>query len=57
MHAMSPQDASFLHIEDDVTHRHIGTVGLFCRPRRFAKNSDEAAARGPRTSTPSASSN
>src|SRR4051812_20772812 len=32
MHAMSPQDASFLHIEDDVTHMHIGTVGLFEGP-------------------------
>src|SRR4051795_11524050 len=32
MHAMSPQDASFLHIEDEVTHMHIGTVGLFEGP-------------------------
>jgi diacylglycerol O-acyltransferase len=32
MHAMSPQDASFLHIEDDVTHMHIGTVGVFEGP-------------------------
>jgi diacylglycerol O-acyltransferase / wax synthase len=33
MQPMSPQDASFLHIEDDsVTHMHIGTVGLFEGP-------------------------
>src|SRR4051794_6528186 len=32
MHAMSPQDASFLHIEDEVTHMHIGTVGVFEGP-------------------------
>jgi WS/DGAT/MGAT family acyltransferase len=29
---MSPQDASFLHIEDAVTHMHIGTVGVFEGP-------------------------
>ena len=32
MHALSPQDASFLHIEDEVTHMHIGTVGVFEPP-------------------------
>jgi diacylglycerol O-acyltransferase / wax synthase len=29
---LSPQDASFLHIEDDVNHMHIGSVGLFEGP-------------------------
>jgi WS/DGAT/MGAT family acyltransferase len=29
---MSPLDASFLHIEDAVTHMHIGSVGLFEGP-------------------------
>ena len=32
MHRMSPQDASFLHIEDDVTHMHIGSVAIFEGP-------------------------
>ncbi|HEY3019387.1 MAG TPA: wax ester/triacylglycerol synthase family O-acyltransferase [Solirubrobacteraceae bacterium] len=32
MHRMSPLDASFLHIEDDVTHMHIGSVALFEGP-------------------------
>jgi diacylglycerol O-acyltransferase / wax synthase len=32
MHPLSPQDASFLHIEDEVQHMHIGTVGLFEQP-------------------------
>src|SRR4051812_2446536 len=26
---LSPLDASFLHIEDEVTHMHIGSVGIF----------------------------
>jgi diacylglycerol O-acyltransferase / wax synthase len=29
---MSPLDASFLHIEDDVSHMHIGSVGIFEGP-------------------------
>lgn len=29
---MSPQDSSFLHIEDDVSHMHIGSVGIFEGP-------------------------
>src|ERR1700738_4883630 len=29
---MSPLDASFLHIEDDVSHMHIGSVGIFDGP-------------------------
>jgi WS/DGAT/MGAT family acyltransferase len=29
---MSPLDASFLHVEDAVTHMHIGSVGLFEGP-------------------------
>jgi len=32
MQTMSPLDASFLHIEDEVTHMHIGSVGLFEGP-------------------------
>src|SRR3954468_9640351 len=32
MHRMSPQDASFLHIEDAATHMHIGSVCLFEGP-------------------------
>ena len=32
MQTMSPLDASFLHIEDSVTHMHIGSVGLFEGP-------------------------
>src|SRR3954447_23120412 len=34
MHRMSPQDASFLHIEDAATHMHIGSVCLFEGPPR-----------------------
>ena len=29
---MSPLDASFLHMEDDVSHMHIGSIGLFEGP-------------------------
>jgi len=29
---MSPLDASFLHIENEVTHMHIGSVGIFEGP-------------------------
>jgi hypothetical protein len=29
---MSPLDASFLHVEDAVTHMHIGSVGIFEAP-------------------------
>jgi len=32
MEIMSPLDASFLHIEDTVTHMHIGSVGIFEGP-------------------------
>jgi diacylglycerol O-acyltransferase len=32
METMSPLDASFLHIEDAVTHMHIGSVGIFEGP-------------------------
>ena len=32
MQTMTPLDASFLHIEDAVTHMHIGSVGIFEGP-------------------------
>ena len=32
MDRMSPLDASFLHIENDVNHMHIGSVGIFEGP-------------------------
>jgi diacylglycerol O-acyltransferase len=32
MEPLSPQDASFLHIEDAVTHMHIGPIGIFEGP-------------------------
>jgi diacylglycerol O-acyltransferase / wax synthase len=32
MHRMSPLDASFLHLEDDVTQLHIGSVAIFEGP-------------------------
>ncbi len=32
MDRLSPLDASFLHIEDDVSHMHLGLVGLFEGP-------------------------
>ena len=32
MDRLSPQDASFLHIEDDVNHMHIGSVAVFEGP-------------------------
>ena len=32
MERMSPLDASFLHIEDDVSHMHIGSVAIFEGP-------------------------
>src|SRR3981081_2501798 len=32
MDTMSPLDASFLHVEDAVTHMHIGSVGIFEGP-------------------------
>ncbi len=32
METMSPLDASFLHIENSVTHMHIGSVGIFEGP-------------------------
>src|SRR5437763_86139 len=32
METMSPLDASFLHIEDAITHMHIGSIGIFEGP-------------------------
>ncbi|MEA2172052.1 MAG: diacylglycerol O-acyltransferase / wax synthase, partial [Solirubrobacteraceae bacterium] len=32
MDALSPQDATFLNVEDDVSHMHIGTIGIFEGP-------------------------
>jgi WS/DGAT/MGAT family acyltransferase len=32
MNRMSPLDASFLHVEDNVNHMHIGSVGIFEGP-------------------------
>jgi diacylglycerol O-acyltransferase / wax synthase len=32
MQTMSPLDASFLHVEDAVTHMHIGSIGVFEGP-------------------------
>jgi diacylglycerol O-acyltransferase / wax synthase len=32
METMSPLDASFLHVEDAVSHMHIGSVGIFDGP-------------------------
>ena len=32
MDRMSPQDASFLHVENDVNHMHIASVGIFEGP-------------------------
>ena len=32
METMSPLDASFLHVEDAVSHMHIGSVGIFEGP-------------------------
>jgi WS/DGAT/MGAT family acyltransferase len=32
MDRLSPLDASFLHMEDDVNHMHIGSVGIFQGP-------------------------
>jgi diacylglycerol O-acyltransferase / wax synthase len=32
MRTLSPQDASFLHIEDDVNHTHVGSVAIFEGP-------------------------
>jgi hypothetical protein len=34
---MSPLDESFFHIEDDATHMHTGSVGIFeARPQEVA---------------------
>src|SRR3954453_6554242 len=41
MDPLSPQDASFLHIEDAVSHMHIGSVGGFEGP---PPSEDEARA-------------
>src|SRR5690606_40898257 len=32
MDRLSPLDASFLHVEDDVNHMHIGAIGIFAGP-------------------------
>jgi diacylglycerol O-acyltransferase / wax synthase len=32
MQRLSPQDASFLHLEDSVTHMHVGSVAIFEGP-------------------------
>ncbi len=32
MEPLSAQDSSFLEIEDDVSHMHIGSVGIFEGP-------------------------
>jgi diacylglycerol O-acyltransferase len=37
MQTMSPLDASFLHVEDAVTHMHIGSVGVFEGPAPSAQ--------------------
>ena len=48
MQTMSPLDASFLHVEDAVTHMHIGSVGLFEGPvPRAGEVRDAVAARLP----------
>lgn len=41
---MSPLDASFLHIEDAVTHMHIGSVGIFEGPPPEAGEVERAIA-------------
>jgi WS/DGAT/MGAT family acyltransferase len=41
MQTLSPLDASFLHIEDGVTHMHIGSIGIFEGP---APGADEVPA-------------
>lgn len=52
METMSPQDASFLHTEDAVTHMHIGSVGIFDGPALAPDEVPAAVARqlplGPR---------
>jgi WS/DGAT/MGAT family acyltransferase len=35
MDRMSPQDAVFLHVENEVSHMHIASVGIFEGPARF----------------------
>ncbi len=47
MQTMSPLDASFLHIEDAVTHMHIGSVGLFEGPTPGPGEVEAAVARRP----------
>ena len=44
MQTMSPLDASFLHVEDAVTHMHIGSVGLFEGPAPAVGEVREAVA-------------
>src|ERR1700733_5899620 len=44
MEMMSPLDASFLHIEDAVTHMHIGSVGIFEGPAPQASVVQDAIA-------------
>ncbi len=42
--ALSAQDASFLDVEDDVTHMHIGSVGIFEGPPPSREDLVEAVA-------------
>ena len=42
MDRMSPLDASFLHIENDANHMHIGSVGIF-DSRESVEESDRIA--------------
>ncbi len=44
MQTMSPLDASFLHVEDAVTHMHIGSVGIFEGPAPSPGEVSEAIA-------------
>jgi hypothetical protein len=42
---MSPLDPAFLHLEDDATHMHIGSVGIFEGPAPGPHEMAEAIAR------------
>jgi diacylglycerol O-acyltransferase len=44
MQTMSPLDASFLHIEDQVTHMHIGSLGIFEGPAPGREEINQAIA-------------
>ena len=48
MQRLSPQDASFLHLEDPVSHMHIGSVAIFeGPPRRYDELADMVRAKLP----------